>query len=572
VSTTLPASPAVAIGVGFDTGRFGHHVTFLRADLEPACPAFDFPECRAGYDQVLKQLHTLQQHFGDVHLQIRVDVAGQYANNLEAFLWSLPFAKTISMGEPTRNQRYRQALFPKRKADPVESLCAARFALVEQPRSAFQSPAAVLHLREIVHSLDCQTRQCTRLTNQLHSLLARVFPELAMLVTDLQSQTLLRLLHKYPTPQLLARARQRSLTAIPYLTEERAIQLQAAANATVASFTGVTAAALVQCLAKQLQHSLTTEAELKEFMTDAYARLPETNHIETIPGIGVATAAVLTAKIVTIERFATDSKLVNYFGVFPEEYQSGLAKNGKSKPGRRRRMSHKGYNLARKYLWNAAKSAIRHNPAVRPLYARLRSRGTRGDVALGHCMNKLLRLVFAIWKSGQPFDPAHYPWEDTKQQPAGHKQDVSPDRKVVTASTATVPPQEQPHKPGPSQTPPGPGRSAVESIDYAALSSQVSMEQALGQLGWIQHLKGSGAQRRGPCPIHGSPADQHRPFSVNLPKGIFQCFHPPCAAKGNVLDLWAAVQDLPLNQAVQHLTETFHIELQPASGTVRRNP
>ena len=59
MSTTLPDSPEVAIGVGFDTARFGHHVTFLRTDLQPACPAFDFPESRAGYDRVLQQLHSL---------------------------------------------------------------------------------------------------------------------------------------------------------------------------------------------------------------------------------------------------------------------------------------------------------------------------------------------------------------------------------------------------------------------------------------------------------------------------------------------------------------------------------
>ena len=571
MSTTLPDSPEVAIGVGFDTARVGHHVTFLRTDLQPACPAFDFPESRAGYDRVLQQLHSLQQHCGSVHFHIRLDVAGQYASNLEAFLRSLPFAKTISMGEPARNQHYRQALFPKRKADPVESLCAARFALLERPRSTPQTPAAVLHLREIVQHLDSQTRQCTRLTNQLHSLLARVFPELAVLVTDLQSQSLLQLLHKYPTPQLLARARLQSLMAIPYLTEAKALELQAAAKATVASFTGATAAALVRCLAKQLQQSLAAETELKERMSTVYARLPQANHLDTIPGIGVATAAVLTAKIVAIERFATDAHLVSYFGVFPEEYQSGLAKDGTAKPGRRGRMSRKGYDLARKYLWNAAKAAIRHNPAVRPLYARLRSRGTRGDVALGHAMAKLLRLVFAIWKTGRPFDPAHYPWEDTKQETAGHNQDVSPDRKVVTAVTATVTPEEHQHKAGPSQTPPGPARTHTGSIDYAALRSQVSMEQALDQLGWLPHLKGSGTQRRGPCPIHGSAADRQRSFSVNLAKGIFQCFHPPCGAKGNVLDLWAAVQRLPLYQSAQHLAETFHIELQPVPGTEKGN-
>ena len=66
-------------------------------------------------------------------------------------------------------------------------------------------------------------------------------------------------------------------------------------------------------------------------------------------------------------------------------------------------------DLVRKYLWCAAKTAITFNPAVAALYRRLVNRGTRGDVALGHCMQKLLHLVFAVWKSGKPFDPKHYP-------------------------------------------------------------------------------------------------------------------------------------------------------------------
>ena len=58
--------------------------------------------------------------------------------------------------------------------------------------------------------------------------------------------------------------------------------------------------------------------------------------------------------------------------------------------------------LRRRYLWMAAQTATLHNPAIRPLFARQKSRGKRGDVALGHCMRKLLHLVFAVWKTGLP--------------------------------------------------------------------------------------------------------------------------------------------------------------------------
>src|SRR5437660_4164983 len=80
-------------------------------------------------------------------------------------------------------------------------------------------------------------------------------------------------------------------------------------------------------------------------------------------------------------------------------------------------MSRKGNDLARHYLWNAARSAMVHNPAIRALYRRLRAKGTRGDVALGHCMRKLLHLVFAVWKTNRPFSKDHFPWEPPQVTP-----------------------------------------------------------------------------------------------------------------------------------------------------------
>ena len=54
------------------------------------------------------------------------------------------------------------------------------------------------------------------------------------------------------------------------------------------------------------------------------------------------------------------------------------------------------------------------------------------------------------------------------------------------------------------------------------------------------------------------PAKKHT-CSVQLGKNIFQCFQAECGAQGNVLDLWAAVQQLPLYDAALHLAATFHL-------------
>lgn len=576
--TPIPAPHAVVIGVGFDTARYGHHVTFLDYDLQPLCAPTEFTESHAGYQTVDQLFRSVQLRFPSAHFRIRLDVAGQYAANLEAFLRQLPFPLSISLGEPARNQNYRKAISPKRKADPVDSFCAARFAVRENPKPTAAVPEHIACLREIVARLEGQTRLSTRLTNQLHNLLARVFPELALLVPNLQAAWTLSLLHDYPTPARIARAQRSSLTRIPHLTDDKAEKIQAAAALSVASLTGSTAADLVLLLVSQLRDSLAAETRLKDAMAQAYQALPTPNHLDSIPGIGEATAAVLTAKMVCCQRFPTPNHLVSYFGIFPEEQSSGVHKDGQAKSGRQCHMSRQGNDLVRKYLWNAAKTAMIHNPAIKSLYRRLRARGKRGDVALGHCMRKLLHLVYAVWRTGRPFDATHYPWStaddaSADKKTAGHNnQDSGPARKVVTAVTSTITPEPLPHNSSHPASPATDSAAAGEGIDFADLRGLVSMEQVLTHLGCFNQLHGSGPQRRGRCPLHNSKETRQRSFSVHLGKKVFQCFHPPCGAKGNLLDLWAAVHHLPLYQAAVHLAQTFNVTLPLRARTEKRNP
>src|SRR5262249_53260471 len=178
------------------------------------------------------------------------------------------------------------------------------------------------------------------------------------------------------------------------------------------------------------------------------------------------------------------------FGAFPEEDSSGVDKDGRPRPTAAMHMSRKGNDLARAYLWNAARSAIGHNPAVRALYRRLRAKGTRGDVAIGHCMRKLLHLVYAVWKTDRPFDAGHYPWEPTgagARTPAagepvsgtadegavGHKRDEPAGRVVTTAPLTVEPIPSAVNPPAPST------RVARPRVDYAFLREQISMERVL---------------------------------------------------------------------------------------------
>jgi transposase len=584
----MPASvPLDRIGVGIDTARYGHRVWFLRPDRQPAAKPLTVLENHAGYQALQQRLEQLHRQHPQAHFHVRLDAAGQYAANLEHFLRGLPLPLTLSIGEPKRNKDYQKAHFPKRTTDDTESQAMARFAVVEDPAATPPVPPQLALLREISGRLQAQVKQTTQAVNRLHNLLARVFPELATLADDFTARWVLELLDRYPTAERLGHARLNSLEQIPYLPQDKAEPLHQAARESVGVLRGAVAETLVRELVTQVRQCLAHEGKLRHLLEEAFAQLPPSGHrqVVTIPGIGIATAAVLVAKIVAIERFVSPEHLVGYFGVFPQEETSGVDKEGRPLPPGTLRMSHKGNDLVRGYLWNAARAATQHNPAIRALYRRLKAKGKRGDVAIGHCMRKLLHLVFAVWQTDRPFDEGHFPWEAPDSTPAtatggaaaapppagndkavGHTQAV-PAETVVTTAAPSVETTSTPVKPAPAAAPPPRPR-----VDFAFLRAQVTLEHVLRHLGLFAGLRGRGQQLRGCCPVHGRVGAKGETFSVHLGKGVFQCFQAECGAHGNVLDLWAAVHGLPLYEAALHLAETFGLrrnrEEEPVTGTV----
>jgi transposase len=590
---SLNSSP-VRFGVGIDTSRYGHYAAFLGDDLQPAAAELSFAESATGYHQFRQRLEQLARRHAAVHFVIRLDAAGQYADNLLHFLHqfgtapsqqtsAIPNAHfTLSCGDPQRNKNYRAALFGSKKSDPIEARAAARFALSERPTPTPPLAAQLRTLRQVAGRLQAVVRQRTRLLNQFHHLLALTFPELALLLKDISRGWVLELVHRYPTAALLATATPTDLDHIPSFPVQHIEPLLDHARSSIASLSGPTAEELVRDQIRQLRDVQARQKRLENLLIGAYRDWPNANHLDTIGGIGAVTAAVLTAFILDIDRFETPHKLVAYFGVLPIEMGSGIDRDGQPRGPRRTVMSKRGNDLVRRYLWMAALSAIRCNPAVRALYRRVVAKHPqRKAVAVGHAMRKLLHLVFAVWKSDKPFNPQHYPWEkpasaaasdnalsldedqtstsdnalSIKEQAAGHKPAQEPARTVVTAACESTLAADEPV-----------GENTF--LDFAHLKQQLPIAKILDHLGLSSRLRGSGSQRRGPCPLHRGDG-RGRTFSVNLAENVFCCHAKGCGQQGDVIDLWAALHHQSLRAAALDLVQTF--DLEPAPATEKRN-
>lgn len=121
-------------------------------------------------------------------------------------------------------------------------------------------------------------------------------------------------------------------------------------------------------------------------------------NITSIVGIGQNTAALLILSSDGFINFDSAKQLCSYFGLAPTEYSSGTSINGS------RKISKMGNPLVRKKLFMCSLQASRYNKSCIDLYQRLLAKGKPKKVALIAVVNKLLKIVFAISKSGLPYD------------------------------------------------------------------------------------------------------------------------------------------------------------------------
>jgi transposase len=128
-------------------------------------------------------------------------------------------------------------------------------------------------------------------------------------------------------------------------------------------------------------------------------------HLRSIPGIGLLTATALVAAVGDVQRFPSGRHFASYLGLTPRERSSGQRHQlgGISKRGDsylRMLLIHG----ARAMLWRAKRKTA---PVPDRLSAwALQLEHTRGhNKAAVALANKMARIAWAVWKTGQPYQP-----------------------------------------------------------------------------------------------------------------------------------------------------------------------
>lgn len=122
--------------------------------------------------------------------------------------------------------------------------------------------------------------------------------------------------------------------------------------------------------------------------------------LDTIPGLGPRTIAVLLAYVGHVLRFESARQFAAFAGLTPMLYESG------SSVRRRPRLSKVGHAFLRRALYMPAMVALYRTAWGKAFRERLAANGKPPKLIIGAMMRKLAQVAYGVLKSGQPFNPA----------------------------------------------------------------------------------------------------------------------------------------------------------------------
>jgi len=122
--------------------------------------------------------------------------------------------------------------------------------------------------------------------------------------------------------------------------------------------------------------------------------------LDSIPGIGERTSAIILAFYADTSRFANSRQAAAFAGLDPRQYESGSSVKGKP------RLSKIGHSFLRKAMYMPAMVTLYKTAWGKRFRSRLASAGKPNKLIIGAMMRKLIHVAFGVLKSSKPFDSA----------------------------------------------------------------------------------------------------------------------------------------------------------------------
>ena len=386
------------ITVGIDVAKDKHDCFILSSEGEVLSDVFTIQNNAEGFEQLLKAIHSCANPADKI--KVGLEATGHYSYNILGFL--LDKGLPIFVINPLHTNLYRKSLsLRKTKTDRIDARTIATMLLSDVDLKSYTD---IAYHNEELKSLTRyrfeKVRERAKLKTSVARLVCILFPELEKLVPTLHMSSVYALLQEYPGAKQLATANLTHLKSLLHdnsngrYGRDKAVQLRDAARNSIGA--AMPAKSLELKHTVQLIQTLSVEIEEIEAEIDVFMEQIQ-SPITTIPGIANRMGAMILAEVGDFQNFDSADKILAYAGLSPSTYQSGQLNNCYA------HMEKRGSRYLRYAIYNATKYVCIWDPTFASYLAKKRAEGKHYNVAISHAAKKLVRLIYAMEKSGQPY-------------------------------------------------------------------------------------------------------------------------------------------------------------------------
>ena len=386
------------IYVGIDVAKDKHDCFITNSDGEILFQVFTIQNNRDGFDDLFSKIQSTSSDVSNI--KVGLEATGHYSYNLPGYLIDKGLPTFVI--NPLHTNLYRKSLsLRKTKTDKVDARTIAMMLMSDVNLKSYSDTSYHNEeLKSLTRYRFDKIQERARLKQSVSRLVTILFPELEKLVPTLHIASVYALLSELPSAGKIASCHLTHLTKLlenaskGRYSREKAIEIREAARTSIGS--NMPAKSL------ELRHTLRLIGELDSEITEIESEIKRimdqiSSPILTIPGIGYRMGAMILAEIGDFSRFDSPDKILAYAGVSPSTYQSGQLESSYS------HMEKRGSRYLRFALINAAKYVCHWDETFGAYLQKKISEGKHYNVAITHATKKLVRLIYAMEKSGKPY-------------------------------------------------------------------------------------------------------------------------------------------------------------------------
>ena len=407
------------ICVGIDVAKDKHDCFILNSEGEVLADVFTILNNADGFDTLLQTIRSYTRP--EDKIKVGLEATGHYSYNILGFLLDCGLPTYVI--NPLHTNLYRKSLsLRKTKTDRIDARTIATMLMSDVDLKSYTD--TVYHneeLKSLTRYRFDKVRERAQLKSSIARLVCILFPELEKLVPTLHMASVYTLLSEFPGAKQVASAHLTRLTNLLHEASkgrygrEKAIQIRDAARISIGSAMPAKSLELkhtiklireltleideIEAAMKHTIHLIRElDAEIEEIETEIDSVM-ETLHspITSIPGIGNRMGAMILAEVGDFSNFDSADKILAYAGLSPSTYQSGQLTSSYA------HMEKRGSRYLRYAIFNATKFVCNWDPTFAAYLAKKRNEGKHYNVAISHAAKKLVRLIYTMEQTRQPY-------------------------------------------------------------------------------------------------------------------------------------------------------------------------